>query len=132
MATKFTSSIAAIFREAKGEAVPFVREKVDPEWLPWVRKQAGSQIDMNGGMWAIDHERDAAFFFEGGDPHEPTQPKNYCLKVGTDVFPVEIINRGGAMQVWIAPCYGAVTSSSEARQLVIEAYQCLRSLPARL
>ena len=103
----------------------FVREKVDPEWLPWVRKLAGSQIDINGGMWAIDRERDAAFFFEGADPHEPTQPRSYWLKVGTDAFPVDILHRGGPLQIWIGQCYGAVTSRSEAEQLVREAYLCL-------
>ena len=103
--------------------MPFVREKIDPEWLPWVTKLAGStNIGIYNGEWAIDHERKAVFFFAGGDPQDWSQPRNYWLKAGADVFPVEILDD----RIWVGKCYGAVISHSDATDLCIEAFQALR------
>jgi hypothetical protein len=105
--------------------MPFVRQKIDPEWLPWVTQHAGCHLQVYGGDWAIDTERNAVFFFEGGDPLDWTLPRNYRLKVGTDVFAVEILHRGGTANVWISKCLGAVTPREEVEQLCIEGYRCL-------
>src|SRR5688572_24796598 len=109
--------------------MPFVREKIDPAWLDWVTKHAGCYRDAYGGDWAFDAERNAAFFFEGCDVLDSTLPRHYRLKVGNDVFPVEILDshcsrmlRAGTAKIFVGPCYGAVISQEEARQLVIEAY----------
>lgn len=121
--------------------MPFVRQKIDPDWLPWVTKLAGCYRDAYGGDWAIDAERNAVFFFEGADALDPTLPGHYRLKVGTDVFAVEILDserspvlqamnqRGGIAKIWISECLGAVTPREEVKQLCIEGYRCLHRSP---
>ena len=121
--------------------MPFVRQKIDPDWLPWVTKLAGCYRDAYGGDWAIDTERDAVFFFEGADALDSTLPRHYRLKVGNDVFAVEILDserslvlratnkRGGIAKIWISECPGAVTPREEAKQLCIEGYRCLHGTP---
>jgi hypothetical protein len=118
--------------------MPFVRQKIDPALLDWVTKQAGSYRDEYGGDWAFDADRKAVFFFKGADALDPNLPRHYQLKVGADVFPVQILDSeraktlpAGTAKIFIGPCFGAVTSRDVARQLAIEAYRCLHGSPTQ-
>ena len=113
--------------------MPFVRQKIDPDWLPWVTKLAGCYRDAYGGDWAIDTERNAVFFFEGADALDSTLPRHYRLKIGTDVFAVEILDserspvlraknkRGGFAKSFISECLGAATSPKRPSSFVSRA-----------
>lgn len=118
--------------------MPFVRQKIDPAWLDWVTKHAGSHRDEYGGDWAFDASRNAAFFFKGADALDPNLPRHYLLKVGTDVFPVQILDSersktlpAGTAKILMGPAFGAIMSRDVARQLAIEAYRCLHGSPTQ-
>lgn len=118
--------------------MPFVRQKIDPAWLDWVTKHAGSHRDEYGGDWAFDADLNAAFFFKSANANDPNLPRHYLLKVGTDIFPVQILDSersnvvpAGTAGILMGPSVGAVTSRDVARHLAIEAYRCLHGSPTR-
>jgi hypothetical protein len=117
--------------------MPFVRQKIDPDALPWVTKLALAYRNAYGGDWAIDTERNAVFVFEGADPLDSTLPRLYRLKVGADVFAVQILDSecsfvlramnkpGGIAKILISECPGTAMSREAVAQLCIEGYRCL-------